>query len=214
VCASGAKCASRKKSLRIGRRVFVLRSQPLIAPREIALGYDKRASGECHDAETGLFYNMARDYDPGTGRYIQAEPLGIAADINLYRYARTNPLKYIDPDGNQAIPMPTPTPAPGVPSPWNPKPRSADNPLDQPAKPGWRWPSLPDWFSRPLMSESTEQARARCEAQCDKDYDFDQKQCEAWWKTTGRNPSAYRGCMDRARANYIKCYQDCANECK
>jgi RHS repeat-associated protein len=61
-----------------------------------------RFPGQYFDAETGLFYNMARDYDPGTGRYIQPEPLGIAGDINLYRYARNNPLSFIDPDGNQA----------------------------------------------------------------------------------------------------------------
>jgi YD repeat-containing protein len=39
----------------------------------------------------------------------------------------------------------------------------------------------------------------------DEDYDRDQKLCEAWWKTTWRNASAYRVCMDRARENYIKC---------
>jgi len=62
-----------------------------------------RFPGTYADRETGLFYNYFRDYDPQTGRYIQPEPLGIAGDINLYRYARNNPLTYIDPDGQQAI---------------------------------------------------------------------------------------------------------------
>lgn len=30
------------------------------------------------DKETNLAYNMARDYDPGTGRYIQADPVGVS----------------------------------------------------------------------------------------------------------------------------------------
>ena len=120
----------------------------------------------------------------------------------------------MDPDGNQAVPMPSPVPPPGMPSPWSPKPREPD-PFDpSPSKPGWKWPSLPDWLTRPFASESSEAARERCEAECDEDYDFDQKQCEAWWKTTGRNASAYRACMDRVREKYIKCYQDCAKDCK
>jgi hypothetical protein len=43
-----------------------------------------------------------RDYDPAIGGYTQPEPLGLAGDINLYRYARSNPLIYFDPDGREA----------------------------------------------------------------------------------------------------------------
>jgi len=68
--------------------------------------------GQYFDKETGLHYNYQRDaYDAAMGRFTQPEPLGLFGDINLYRYARNNPLTYIDPDGRQAIPMP-PRPAP------------------------------------------------------------------------------------------------------
>jgi RHS repeat-associated protein len=46
-----------------------------------------------------LWYNRHRDYDPTTGRYIQADPIGLAGDANPYGYAKANPLKYIDPEG-------------------------------------------------------------------------------------------------------------------
>ena len=46
-----------------------------------------------------LWYNRHRDYDPGTGRYVQADPIGLAGDANPFAYARGNPLKYIDPSG-------------------------------------------------------------------------------------------------------------------
>ena len=32
-----------------------------------------RFPGQYFDKETNLHYNMARDYDPGTGRYVQAD---------------------------------------------------------------------------------------------------------------------------------------------
>ena len=46
-----------------------------------------------------LWYNRYRDYDPTTGRYSQANPIGLEGDVNPYGYAGANPLKHIDPWG-------------------------------------------------------------------------------------------------------------------
>ena len=46
-----------------------------------------------------LWYNRYRDYDPTTGRYIQADPIGLEGGSNSYAYALGNPLKNIDPEG-------------------------------------------------------------------------------------------------------------------
>jgi RHS repeat-associated protein len=46
-----------------------------------------------------LYYNRYRDYDTTTGRYIQADPIGLAGGANAYLYAEANPLKYVDPSG-------------------------------------------------------------------------------------------------------------------
>jgi RHS repeat-associated protein len=52
-----------------------------------------------------LYYNRYRDYDPTTGRYIQADPIGLAGGSNLYAYAKNNPLRNIDPNGLLAGPL-------------------------------------------------------------------------------------------------------------
>jgi RHS repeat-associated protein len=46
-----------------------------------------------------LYYNRYRDYDPSTGRYIQADPIGLAGGPSPYSYALNNPLRYSDPQG-------------------------------------------------------------------------------------------------------------------
>jgi RHS repeat-associated protein len=46
-----------------------------------------------------LWYNRHRDFDPSTGRYVQADPIGLAGGDNPYSYADGNALKYVDPSG-------------------------------------------------------------------------------------------------------------------
>ncbi|HYE85711.1 MAG TPA: RHS repeat-associated core domain-containing protein, partial [Vicinamibacterales bacterium] len=61
--------------------------------------YQLRMPGQYFDAETGLYYNYFRDYDPSTGRYIESDPIGLEGGPNTYGYALGNPLAYSDPSG-------------------------------------------------------------------------------------------------------------------
>jgi len=54
------------------------------------------------DTETGLYYMRARYYDPGLGRFISEDPIGLAGGINPYTYAAGNPVNYRDPTGQEA----------------------------------------------------------------------------------------------------------------
>jgi RHS repeat-associated protein len=51
------------------------------------------------DEETGLSYNLPRDYDAATGRYIQADPIGLEGGWNRFGYVANNPLNDVDPQG-------------------------------------------------------------------------------------------------------------------
>ena len=51
--------------------------------------------GQYEDAETGLYYNRFRYYDPNAGSYISQDPIGLAGGDNLYAYV-PNPSSYID----------------------------------------------------------------------------------------------------------------------
>ena len=43
-----------------------------------------------------------RDYDPTTGRYLQADPLGLVDGASVYGYARQSPSRWTDPRGEDA----------------------------------------------------------------------------------------------------------------
>ena len=49
-----------------------------------------------------LYYNRYRDFEPTTGRYIQADPIGLDGGQNPYVYAANNPIRFTDPMGLQA----------------------------------------------------------------------------------------------------------------
>ena len=75
------------------------------APNEDADGdgnrfaYNLRFPGQYSDQETGLYYNYFRDYDPGAGRYVESDPMGLRGSLNTYSYVANDPANFIDPRG-------------------------------------------------------------------------------------------------------------------
>jgi RHS repeat-associated protein len=58
-----------------------------------------RFPGQYYDAESGLAYNVNRDYEAATGRYIQSDPIGLDGGLSKYAYVANDPLDQFDSSG-------------------------------------------------------------------------------------------------------------------
>jgi len=70
----------------------IAQTHPTIATRFLFAGREL-------DAETGLYYDRARYYDPKLGRFLSEDPIRFLGGTNLYRYAHDNPVSRTDPRG-------------------------------------------------------------------------------------------------------------------
>ena len=64
---------------------------------------DLRLPGQQLQAETGLYQNWMRDYDPALGRYIEPDPIGLDGGPNVYSYVGQDPLSSVDPNGEAIV---------------------------------------------------------------------------------------------------------------
>jgi RHS repeat-associated protein len=71
---------------------------------------DLRFPGQVYDVESSLHYNYFRDYDARSGRYLEADPIGLGGGTNLYAYASGIPIEQTDPRGLSPFTYGRPTP--------------------------------------------------------------------------------------------------------
>lgn len=74
---------------------------PIADPDANRLGYtlNLRYPGQVYDSISGMNYNYFRDYDPGTGRYVESDPIGLGGGMSTYGYVDENPISFSDPFG-------------------------------------------------------------------------------------------------------------------
>ena len=77
----------------------------LVGLLETGEGTDYLFTGQEYDVESSLYYYNARYYNPRIGRFISRDAfMGRDGDVlskNRYIYVKNNPLKYVDPSGEE-----------------------------------------------------------------------------------------------------------------
>jgi RHS repeat-associated protein len=64
-----------------------------------SLEFNLRFAGQYYDKERGTHYNINRDYNPVTGRYIQSDPIGLDGGLSTFAYVNGNPVMLVDLEG-------------------------------------------------------------------------------------------------------------------
>jgi len=83
-----------------GNIVWSWESEPFGESKAVgSVEFNLRFAGQYFDVETSTHYNINRDYNPKTGRYLQSDPIGFDGGVNSYGYVAGNPLVRIDPCG-------------------------------------------------------------------------------------------------------------------
>ena len=78
------------------------------------IDFNLRFPGQYFDKETNHHYNINRDYNPVTGRYIESDPIGFDGGLNTFAYVNGNPATSVDLEGlcGGSDPDPEPEPIP------------------------------------------------------------------------------------------------------
>jgi RHS repeat-associated protein len=166
-----------------------------------ALNFNLRYPGQVADAESNLFYNHYRTYDPKQGRYTQSDPIGLSGGWNRFAYVEGNAFRFTDPKGLQILPRPV---TPVMPIPGMPRPRPID-PTDPSGPTYTPRPTLPNWLTNLFCKDDT--SREECKQGCVAQYERDAAECRvaySFWGSKG-----YGACMTRAGDYLARCTKQC-----
>jgi RHS repeat-associated protein len=86
----------------------------VMGPEGYPVNLPLRFPGQYADKETNRHYNYYRDYDPGTGRYVQSDPIGLRGGLNTYGYVGNDPIARVDPAGLTDTTLVPPSAIPSV----------------------------------------------------------------------------------------------------
>lgn len=85
-------------------------SMPYQQSGSASITQNNRYPGQLFDPETLMNHNGFRDFSPSLGRYVQADPIGLAGGTNPYGYAKGNPINLFDRMGLAVGDAPPPPP--------------------------------------------------------------------------------------------------------